>query len=197
MKQVWKKRAVVVSVLLLVCAAVYLNWRYTGGVADTAKVLGQSTLVSGTQEGEDAQQTGSGTAETPTENDYFATARLSRKQARDSAISMLKEAEVDENAEQTVLNEASETLQVLAAYTVAESQIESLVTAKGYADCVAFMGRGLHQRGRLRAGGAAGGGRRAHQGHRHPGDGLHRAADQNHGGKLVVVFFRAEWYNKA
>ena len=53
---------------------------------------------------------------------------------------MLKEAEVDENAEQTVLNEASETLQVLAAYTVAESQIESLVTAKGYADCVAFMG---------------------------------------------------------
>lgn len=59
MKQVWKKRAVVVSVLLLVCAAVYLNWRYTGGVADTSKVLGQSTLVSGTQEGEDAQQTGS------------------------------------------------------------------------------------------------------------------------------------------
>jgi len=29
---------------------------------------------------------------------------------------------------------------VLAAYTVSESQIESLVTAKGYADCVAFMG---------------------------------------------------------
>ena len=140
MKQVWKKRAVVVSVLLLVCAAVYLNWRYTGGVADTSKVLGQSTLVSGTQEGEDAQQTGTDGAETPAETDYFATARLSRKQARDSAISMLKEAEVDENAEQTVLNEASETLQVLAAYTVAESQIESLVTAKGYADCVAFMG---------------------------------------------------------
>ena len=44
MKQVWKKRAVVVSVLLLVCAAVYLNWRYTGGVADASKVLGQSTL---------------------------------------------------------------------------------------------------------------------------------------------------------
>ena len=39
-----------------------------------------------------------------------------------------------------MLNEASQTLQVLAAYTVAESQIESLVVAKGYADCVAFMG---------------------------------------------------------
>ena len=56
MKQVWKKRAVVVSVLLLVCAAVYLNWRYTGGVADTSKVLGQSTLVSGTQGGRAADR---------------------------------------------------------------------------------------------------------------------------------------------
>jgi len=47
---------------------------------------------------------------------------------------------VDENATEDVLNEASQTMQVLAAYTVAESQIESLVVAKGYADCVAFMG---------------------------------------------------------
>lgn len=53
---------------------------------------------------------------------------------------MLKDASTDENADQSVLNEASETLQVLAGYTVAESQIENLVTAKGYADCVAFMG---------------------------------------------------------
>jgi stage III sporulation protein AH len=133
MKQVWKKRAVVAAVLLFTGAAVYLNWRYTDNVADTSKVLGQSTLVS-------AQEDSAGADSTSVADDYFATARLSRKQARDNAISMLKEAETDENAEQSVLNEASETLQVLAAYTVAESQIESLVTAKGYADCVTFMG---------------------------------------------------------
>ena len=39
-----------------------------------------------------------------------------------------------------MLNEASLALQVLASYTVAEAQIESLVTAKGYEDCVVFMG---------------------------------------------------------
>ncbi len=133
MKQVWKKRAVAATVLVFVGAAVYLNWRYADNVADTSKVLGQSTLVSGQDETVEQTQ--------GTENDYFATARLSRKQARDNAISMLKEAETDENAEQSVLNEASETLQVLASYTVAEAQIESLVTAKGYADCVAFMGQ--------------------------------------------------------
>ncbi|MDO4811610.1 MAG: SpoIIIAH-like family protein [Eubacteriales bacterium] len=133
MKQVWKKRAVVATVLLFVCAAVYLNWRYAGNVADSSKVLGESTLVN-------AQDDTQNASKPVTEDDYFSTARLSRKQARDNAISMLKDAEVDKNAAEDVLNEASETLQVLAAYTVAESQIESLVTAKGYADCVAFMG---------------------------------------------------------
>lgn len=47
---------------------------------------------------------------------------------------------MDENATEDVLNEASLALQVLASYTVAEAQIESLVTAKGYEDCVVFMG---------------------------------------------------------
>lgn len=132
MKQVWKRRAVVAAVLVLVGTSVYLNWRYTGSVADSEKkVLGQSALVNG--ETTDAEVTAAG-------DNYFDTARLSRKQARDTAISMLQEAQVDENATEDVLNEASQTLQVLAAYTVAESQIESLVVAKGYADCVAFMG---------------------------------------------------------
>lgn len=132
MKQVWKRRAVVAAVLLLVGTSVYLNWRYAGNVEDSGKkVLGQSALVNG--EAKDVEVTGAG-------DDYFATARLSRKQARDTAIGMLQEAQVDENAAEDVLNEASRTLQVLAAYTVAESQIESLVVAKGYADCVVFMG---------------------------------------------------------
>lgn len=137
MKQVWKKRAVVASVLLLVGAAVYMNWRYTDSVDRSGeKLLGQSTMVSAQEE--PAAQGDAAAA--VSEEDYFATARLSRKQARDSAIRMLREAESDENAEQSVLNEASETLQVLASYTVAEAQIENLVTAKGYRDCVVFMG---------------------------------------------------------
>lgn len=129
LKKNWKRHAVVLGVLLLVGTSVFLNWRYAGNVAQTGKVLGEATLVN---EGT--------TIETSAGDDYFATARLNRQQARDSAISMLEQAEIDENATEDVLNEASQTLQVLAGYTVAEAQIESLVTAKGYADCVVFMG---------------------------------------------------------
>ena len=136
MKKRWKKPAVAAAVVLLVCAAVYMNWRYTDNIQKNAgKTLGQTTLVS-SQDGEKGQEP----AAAPAEDDYFATARLSRKQARDTAISMLEEAKGEENASEEVANEASETLQVLAGYTMKEAQIENLVTAKGYTDCVAFMG---------------------------------------------------------
>ena len=136
LKRQWKRNAVVLAVLVLVGASVYLNWRYADNVAQTGKILGQATLVNQNNGTVEETEEGASTVS----DDYFDTARLSRQQARDSAISMLQEAEMDENATEDVLNEASRTLQVLAAYTVAEAQIESLVTAKGYEDCVVFMG---------------------------------------------------------
>lgn len=138
LKGQWKRHAVVLAVLVLVGTSVYLNWRYADNVAETGKILGQATLVN--QNGEALTQTGDADDAVSVSGSYFDTARLSRQQARDSAISMLQEAEMDENATEDVLNEASLALQVLASYTVAEAQIESLVTAKGYEDCVVFMG---------------------------------------------------------
>ena len=139
----WKRNTVIATMAVLVCAAVALNWKFSGreAVKDAeetgTKILGEATLVSG-QEGdaegaadEEAVYTGS---------DYFASARLTRQQARDNAISLLKDAAEQEGADTATANEASESIQVLAAYTMKEAQIENLVTAKGYKDCVAFMG---------------------------------------------------------
>ena len=134
----WKRNAVVVTMALLVCAAVALNWRYTGeqaaqSVEETGtKILGEATLVNG-QEADGADAAASDEEAVYTGDDYFASARLTRQQARDNAISLLQEAADQPGADAAVANEASEGIQVLA-------QIENLVTAKGYADCVAFMG---------------------------------------------------------
>ena len=141
----WRRNAVAATMAVLVCAAVALNWKYTGeeavqsaqpGPEETGgtKILGEAALVSGQEE------VGAEPLADEDGSDYFASARLTRQQARDNAISLLQEAADREDADQAVANEASQGIQVLAAYTLKEAQIENLVTAKGYADCVAFMG---------------------------------------------------------
>jgi len=161
--QLWKRNAVVAAIALFVCAAVYLNWSY-GKDADTGvgKTLGQSAMVdgktqdplvggdssaaAGTPEDGSAQATGdtqaAGDAQTggETGSAYFATARLNRQQARDSALSLLQDAAAREDADEAVKNQLNDNIQTMADYTVTEAQIENLVVAKGYTDCVAFIG---------------------------------------------------------
>ena len=56
----WKRNTVVATMVLLVCAAVALNWKYTGEQAADAveetgtKILGEATLVSGEEDGGEA-----------------------------------------------------------------------------------------------------------------------------------------------
>ena len=78
MKKLWKRNMVAGAVLLLVCGAIFLNGRYAQQVEETDKILGQATLVDGT-EGDAEEVSGEALP-----GDYFATARLTRQQARDS-----------------------------------------------------------------------------------------------------------------
>ena len=152
--QLWKRNAVVAAIALFICAAVYLNWSY-GQQAEAGKTLGQSAMVGGNTNdplvtGDSSAQTGStqdtqsGDAQTSaqaeTGSEYFATARLNRQQARDSALSLLQDAAAREDADETVKTQVNDTIQTMADYTVTEAQIENLVIAKGYTDCVAFIG---------------------------------------------------------
>ena len=159
--QLWRRNAVVAAIALFVCAAVYLNWSYEQQQAETGKTLGESTMVDGktgdpllgdnktqtgtqtgspdqsgaqTQDGQDSNKPASAAV-----SSYFATARLNRQQARDSALSLLQDA-AGEEADQTMRDQANESIQTMADYTVTEAQIENLVVAKGYTDCVAFIG---------------------------------------------------------
>ena len=156
--QLWKRNAVVAAIALFVCAAVYLNWNYDReNSTDAGKTLGQSAMVGNeTQDplvsGDNSAQTGtdgSGDAQTGASSGetgssaYFATARLNRQQARDSALSLLQDAAAREDADETVKNQLNDNIQTMADYTVTEAQIENLVVAKGYTDCVAFIGEDI------------------------------------------------------
>ena len=135
----WKKNLVAGAVLVTVCAGIYVNWLYTeeqsvANLNDTLnsdKVLSSDMLVMG--EGADLENL----SDPSTFTDYFAAVRLSRQQARDSAVGLLQEAMAyTDTAENTQNNTKLESIVQTA---LCEAQIESLVIAKGYADCVAYI----------------------------------------------------------
>ena len=97
----WKKNAVVASILVFVCAGIYLNWLYTQDTEtadlvdtlDQEKILGSSTLVMSQNDDLAADAAKEDLSDVSGEvTDYFAAVRLSRQESRDSEVSMLQEA---------------------------------------------------------------------------------------------------------
>lgn len=136
--KIWKKNLVAVAVLVAVCGGIYVNWLYTEDqtVADLTQTLNEEKILSA-----DTLVMADGTAletDAPeTISDYFAAVRLSRQEARDSAVTLLQEAMAySEDPSQVQSNEQLEDIVQTA---LCEAQIESLVIAKGYQDCVAYM----------------------------------------------------------
>ena len=144
--KVWKKNLVAAAVLVTVCAGIYVNWLYTEDNAaasltdtlDTEKVMSDDTLVLS----EDMAAIAAGEDVETTATDYFAAVRLSRQQARDEAVNLLQEAMAYSDTSKEA--ESAVELEDIVQTALSEAQIESLIIAKGYADCVAYMsGEGI------------------------------------------------------
>ena len=139
--KIWKKNMVAAGVLVTVCAGIYLNWLYTEDKAasnltdtlDAEKVMSDELLVLS----EDTAALAAGENIETTASDYFAAVRLSRQQARDNALNLLQEAMAYSDSAKEAESNAS--LEEIVQTALSEAQIESLVIAKGYADCVAYM----------------------------------------------------------
>ena len=135
--KIWKKNLVAAAVLLTVCGGIYANWLYgqEQAVANLTDTLDESKILSA-----DKLVMADGTTDslenTNTMTDYFAAVRLSRQEARDSAVSLLQEAMAYGDASAA---DSSAELEEIVNLALCEAQIESLVIAKGYADCVTYI----------------------------------------------------------
>ena len=135
----WKKNVVAAAVLVTVCAGIYVNWLYTEDqtaaqlvdTLDAEKLLSSDMLVMS-----DGTVLEDVVTDDTTLTDYFAAVRLSRQEARDNAVGLLQEAMVysDTESEQT-----NAQLEDIVQDALCEAQIESLMIAKGYVDCVAYI----------------------------------------------------------
>ena len=140
MKKNLKRNVVMAAVLLFVCAAVYLNWSFNNrqGEADAAMVKAEDAAMTAANEKylETLAQ-----EEQASENDaaYFATARLTRQQSRDEALSLLETAAAGEGASQETIDSAMTSIAAMATWSMQEAQIENLLLAKDFEDCVVYM----------------------------------------------------------
>jgi len=151
--KILRRNAIIITVILFVCAAVYLNWAYNRQEADL-KVPGSGGAETALSEAAPdlwyeapaevpaaaAAAAAPAAAGLGTEvTDYFTSARLNRQKARDSAISTLREAAETDSASQEAVDEALGAITAMAGYTVSEAEIEALITAKGFQDCIVFL----------------------------------------------------------
>ena len=133
----WKKNLIAVALLLTVCGGIYINWYYSKDQAvanltdtlDAEKVMSSDSLVSGDGASLSTDRT--------TMEDYFAAVRLSRQEARDSAVTLLQEAMA--YSEDPASAQSHVQLEQIVQTALCEAQIESIIIAKGYTDCVAYI----------------------------------------------------------
>ena len=138
--KIWKKNLIAAAVLVSVCAGIYVNWLYSESQAtadltntlDEEKIMSEDLLVMNDQ---DISQ--ESTTVSNTQTDYFAAVRLSRQEARDSAVTLLQEAMA--YSDEMDNSQSNKQLEQIVQTALCEAQIESLIIAKGYTDCVAYI----------------------------------------------------------
>lgn len=132
-----KRNVIIVTVLLFVCAAVYLNWAYNNrwGSANEAMVEAEDEMTQTAADNADAADA----TVADTSSDYFAQARLTRQESRDEALALLQQAASSEAASQETIDSAMDAIAAMATYSMQETQIENLLLAKNFADCVVYV----------------------------------------------------------
>ncbi len=144
-----KRQLTLLTLVAALGVAVYLNWEYAKN--DSPYAMQGAAAVNATVETEeeqpvlealpdknygDAQLVSAGAEST---DSYFEQARLSRTKTRDEALdkmqSTLKNTQLTDAEKKTI----TENLTAVIEGITLESDIENLIKAKGFADCVAFL----------------------------------------------------------
>ena len=148
-KKKGKRNLIIVVVLLFVCAAVWLNWSYNSKLnpepVDADMVSAEDAYLAEAEAADGAAISGEDSqavlnALTGSDNAYFASARLTRQPSRDSALELLEQAASSANASQEIIDSAMAAISDMAGNSMREAQVENLLIAKGFTDCVVFIG---------------------------------------------------------
>jgi len=142
-----KRQLVLASLVLALGAAVYLNWQFAGdnkfvieAESETSSELGAAQLVNNSY------------IETVTDNfeseaelsvdAKFSQARLTRQTSRDEAVGLLETILENVDADVEIKAEAVTQASAIAQNILKETNVEGLIKAKGFSECVAYINNG-------------------------------------------------------
>lgn len=158
-----RRQLVLAALVVALGAAVYLNWAFTGGgrlkaaeavTSGADRQYGQTLLVNGAVSSSEGTETASeeekqtaaaadsqaeGTAAAAADG-YFSEARLTRERAQDEVRETIAQVFADAEADDELKKEAAAKTTALMQNLLAEADMETLIKAKGFEDCVVTLG---------------------------------------------------------
>ncbi len=138
MNKFFRKKQILLPMLVLVlAAAIYINWQFTD--KNTIDKVGTGSIDNNLGE---AEFVGNQNVDINTQSSqelYFADARTDREAARNNALAELDQICANVKASDDEISAAIKQRMMITAYMESEANIETLVKAKGFKDCVAVI----------------------------------------------------------
>ena len=126
------KSIIVASSALLIGLAIYLNYQWFYDPSGSLG-YGDNNMDDNLSDNSSASGDASG------EQDYFTSTALDRQEARDEALDVLKMVTESAESSEEAKAEAQQKISKIAVDIQNEANIETLVKAKGFEDCVAII----------------------------------------------------------
>lgn len=147
-----KKQIVLASLVLALGAAVYLNWQFSdndllqtsadGAIGEAQLVNNQSDESVKNEDNSDKKEDSSKSDKSDSKtsaDEYFAEVRTQRQKSQDEALDKAEDILEAASSDETAKNEALKSAKQIANIYQQQTNIESLIKAKGFSDCVAFI----------------------------------------------------------
>ena len=133
--KIGKKNFIIAGAVLLIAAAIVVNFAVLSSKKDDGFDYDQSAGLNGS-----ITTAPSSPTTTPSDDDtYFSSIQISRQRTRDEAIEVFQSVVDNQSSTEVAKNEALSEINKLAAIMEDEANIETLVVAKGFDECVAVI----------------------------------------------------------
>ena len=136
-QKVGKKNMIIAACFVAVALALVIGVSLYGGEEagyDYSQGVGMQPDSNNTQNGSNNDQNQQNAADT-----YFSTVQVNRQRTRDEALEVLQSVVDNEQSTATAKEEALAEINKLAKVMEAEANIETLIVAKGFTECVAVV----------------------------------------------------------